>query len=128
MFLNKEAIKQAVKKGDIGITDFDEQYLKDASYTLTLGPINGKDTFELEPHGFALLETEEKITLNGKYCGILSTPARLAKQGINVTQGSDFAEPDTDNTFILETSNSSNEKVVFTKGMKIIKIAFSKIE
>jgi len=128
MFLSKDSIREAIRNGDIAISDFNEENLKPASYTLTLGSIKGKESLELQPNGFALLETKEKITLNGKYCAILSTPARLAKQGINVTQGSDFAEPDTDNTFILETSNAGNEPVVFKKGMKIVKIAFTKIQ
>ena len=128
MFLSRESILKAVKNGEIGISDFKEENLKPASYSLTLGSINGKESLELKPQGFILLETKEKITLNGKYCAILSTPARLAKQGINVTQGSDFAEPDTDNTFVLETSNNGNEPIVFTQGMKIVKIAFSKIQ
>ena len=128
MFLSKESIKEAVAKGDIVISDFNEENLKPASYTLTLDSIYGKESLELKPGEFVLLETKEKITLNGKYCGILSTPARLAKQGINVTQGSDLAEPDTDNTFILETSNSGNEPVVFTEGMRVVKIAFTKIQ
>lgn len=127
MFLNKEEIKRAVQDGEIGITDFKEEYLKTASYTLTLGPIEGRDTLELKPGGFVLLETKEKITLNGKYCGLMVTPADLARQGINVTQGSDFAEPDTDNTMILEISNSGNEPVVFKEGMKVLKIVFVKM-
>jgi len=102
MFLNKEGIKEAVKRGDIGISDFNEENLKAASYVLTLKLPDGQNTVELEPGKFILLETKEKITLNGKYCGLMITPASLARQGINVTQGSDLAEPDTDNTMILE--------------------------
>ena len=127
MFLNKEAIKEAVKNGDIGISDFQEENLKAASYTLTLGLLQVKETLELAPSQFVLLETKEKITLNGKYSGLMITPAHLARRGINVTQGSDFAEPDTDNIMILEISNNGNEKVVFTPGMKILKIAFVKM-
>ena len=127
MFLNAEAIKKAVESGEIGITDFKEENLKAASYSLTLGPINGENKFELKPSGFVLLETKEKITLNNTYCGLMFTPARLARQGINVTQGSDFADPDTDNIMILETSNSGNNPVTFEAGMKIAKIAFTKM-
>ncbi len=127
MFLSKQSIKEAVEKGDIIISGFNEENLKAASYTLTLDKIQGKEAFELKPSEFVLLETKEKITLNGNYCGLMITPAYLAKQGINVTQGSDFAEPDTDNTMILETSNSGNEPVIFTEGMRILKIAFTQI-
>ncbi len=127
MFLNKQAIQEAVRNGDISISDFNDEYLKAASYTLTLGPIDGKSTKELKPREFVLLETKEKVTLNGKYSCLLITPAYLAKQGIDVTQGSNFAEPDTDNTFILETSNSGNAPVTFTQGMKIVKVVFARI-
>lgn len=126
MFLSKESIKEAVQKGDIGITHFDEKFLKSASYTLTLGPLKGVSP-ELKPGQFVLLETKEKVTLNGKYCGFMVTPANLARQGINVTQGSDLAEPDTDNTMILEVSNNGNETVVFEEGMRILKIAFTRL-
>jgi len=127
MFLSKKSILEAVQRGDIVISGFNEENLKSASYTLTLDAINGMDSLELKPSEFVLLATKEKITLNGKYCGLLITPATLAKQGINVTQGSDFAEPDTDNIIVLETSNSGNEPVVFKEGMRIVKIAFSEI-
>lgn len=127
MFLNKEAILKAVKNGDILISNFNEDNLKAATYTLTLSSIYGNDTAELKPKGFILLETNEHITLNGKYCGLMITPSYLAKQGLNVTQGSNFAEPDTDNIMILETSNNSDNSVFLKKGMKILKIAFTKI-
>lgn len=127
MFLTKKSILEAVQRGDIVISGFNEENLKSASYTLTLDAINGMDSLELKPSEFVLLATKEKVTLNGKYCGLFITPAALAKQGINVTQGSDFAEPDTDNIIVLETSNSGNEPVVFMEGMRIVKIAFSEI-
>ncbi len=127
MFLSKEKIKEAVAKGEIVITDFDEKLLKPASYTLTLGQLKEGETYVLKPSEFVLLETNEKVTLNGKYCGFMVTPAHLARQGINVTQGSDLAEPDTDNTMILEVSNSGNAPVTFEPGMRILKIAFTPI-
>jgi deoxycytidine triphosphate deaminase len=127
MFLSKKKIKEAVQKGDIGVTDFNEELLKAASYTLTLGPLKEGSSLTLPPGAFVLLETKEKVTLNGKYCGFMMTPAHLARQGVHMTQGSDFAEPDTDNTMILEVSNNGNEPVVFTSGMRVLKIAFAPI-
>lgn len=127
MFLSKNYIKKAVENGEIGISDFNEANLKSASYTLTLNLLD-HDTYTLEPGCFVLLETKEKITFNNTYCGIMATPSALARQGINVTQGSDFAEPDTNNVMVLEISNNGSEPVIFENGMKILKIAFTKLQ
>ena len=95
---------------------------------MTLDSIDGETNFELQPGQFILLKTKEKLSLNGTYCGLFITPSHLAQQGIHVTQGSNFAEPDTDNIITLEVSNNGNEPVMLTEDMKILKVAFTKLE
>jgi hypothetical protein len=48
MILSKKSILEAVQKGEIGISDFNEDNLKEASYTFTLAPklvVDEKEVF-----------------------------------------------------------------------------------
>lgn len=149
MFLNSNQIKKAVEEKEISITSFNPSNLKGASYTFTLDSrfkaIKKKDYldsrvdpefdeieigengYELKQGDFAVFYTKEKVTLNGKYICILSTRATIAQMGLDVTQGSFLAEPDTDNQFALEITNRGPMPIKIYTGIKIVKGIFSKI-
>ncbi len=63
------------------------------------------DGYLLQPGGFVIGRTCERVKLNGKFMMQLDTRSSLAQMGLNVTQSSTWAEPETDNTFVLEISN-----------------------
>lgn len=150
MFFSAQKITRLIAEREILIEPFDPRNLKMASYSFTLGtkvrilrgdtrldsredPVFddveiGKDGYELPPGGFAVFHTYEKLTLNGKYIGILSTRATVATMGIDVMQGSLFCEPDTDNVIALETTNRGTLPVVLYPGTKIIKVAIAEYD
>jgi dCTP deaminase len=148
MILTDHEISQLIEGKEIAISPFSQENLKDGSYTLTLGkrvllPVKQEilDAREkaqfvekeigegiiLNPGDFIVCFTEEKITLNGNVGCFLSTRSSLAQMGLNVTQGSMYAESDTDNVFALEISNHGVSPVRLTHGLRIVKAVFMRV-
>ena len=150
MILSSSSIEQAIAHGEIGITPFEKENLKGASYTFTLGskiriPKIGVTTsvdtkapsdehemdstgFILEPGKFILGVTRESLALNGKFGCFLSVRGSCAQIGLNALLSSSFAEPDTDNPQILEIQNASQNPIRLYTRMKIVKGIFMRIE
>ena len=146
MLLSAEHLQNLIKQKKIRIKPFNANNLKGIGYTFTLGsqvriptseipldprkPVRytetliSKEGYELQPGAFALFHTKEKVTLNGKYVCMISTRSSIAQLGLDVSQSSFFAEPDTDNEFILEISNNGNLAVRLFNGTKIAKGVF----
>ena len=135
-----------VELGALGIEPFDPKLLNLASYTFTLGNtiriprgdqgveidyMSDCDTvqladegFILPPGAFVLAETREHVSLRNQFVCLISTRGGAARVGLNVTQGSFFAEPDTDNSFILEISNGGRVPLRLVAGQRIAKGVF----
>jgi len=150
MFLSQKKLKKLILKHAIRIEPFISENLKLASYTFTLDdkvhilqaagtidptqkiqivemviPNNG---FELKPGHFGLFFTREKVTLNNKYVCLLSTRSTIAQLGLDVAQSSIFAEPNTNNKFVLEIVNNGPFPIKLYPGIKIVKGIFSRLE
>lgn len=133
MILSGASIERAVENGELGIDPFVKDNLKAASYTFTLGSkltVNGSEQmigaegYTLEPNGFLLGYTQEKLSLRGKYGCFLSTRGSIAQMGLSVLLGSSFAEPDTDQVVTLEIHNVSGAPIRLEVGMKLVKGVF----
>lgn len=101
-----------------------ETYLdsrKDVELEEVLFPADG---YTLAPGGFVIGRTREHVKLNGKYMMQLDTRSSLAQMGLNVTQGSSWAEPNTDNSFALEISNQGTIPVKLYPGIRIARGIF----
>jgi dCTP deaminase len=148
--LSRDAILDAVKKGDIVIDDFEEKFLGAASYDLTLAnefrhfkPGQGvldvntdyKDITEkvviedgksyvLSPHQCCLAITKEKITLSPKICGLLEGRSRFARLGLFVHITAGFMNPGISNQQVLEIYNASNNPIALTPGTRICQFVF----
>lgn len=149
MIISRNAIKEAVEKGDLVINPFNEENLKGASCSLTLSAkllipkkvsllhisdsmerreiFMDNDGFILNPGEFILGYTEEHLILNNKYACFLSVHGSCAQAGLNILLGSHFAEPDTNNPQMLEIYNVGNSPIKLQKGMKIVKAIFSEL-
>ncbi|HVM73735.1 MAG TPA: hypothetical protein VMU13_02570 [Candidatus Paceibacterota bacterium] len=150
MILSQGKILEALKNGALSIIPFIEGNLKEASYTFTLGnklrklktakeldSRNDPDFEEIEltskgyllqPQDHILGTTTEHLSLRGNFACILSTRATIAQLGLDVSQGSIYCEPDTDNPLTLEISNSSTIPVRLFPGIKIVKGIFVTIQ
>ncbi len=148
MFLSDQDIQQALERGEIVISDFQEANMNPASYSLTLGPIlyklkqkefldsriNKQDYEEitvspekgyaLQPGEFLIARSAEKITLATTIGGILATAGSRAQQGLDAIQSSTFMEPGSDNHMALELHNSTQMPILLFPGVRIVKAAF----
>ncbi len=149
MFYSKDQIHDLVIKGEIEITPFDPNLLKEASYTFTLDSkirtLKNKEFldsridpefdeieipeqgYKLNPGELVLCNTKETINLKGKYICLVGTRSTIAQMGIDVAQSSFIVEPDTNNQLILEVTNNGSLPVVLYPGTKIIKGIFSSV-
>ena len=149
MVISAQKLKKLIEKGEIQIQPFNPSQLKEVAYTFTLGThfsilkkvevIDGGNPagfetesipasgYVLHPGGFIVGYTQEKIILNHKYICLLSGRSTQAQMGLNVTQSSFLAEPDTEYIFALEISNKSGIPIRIFPGMKIAKGIFLEI-
>lgn len=151
--LSQDEILKEIKKKEITITPFKKKQLGPASYDLTLDDkfrvfnlnlkifnITEKSDYKklstytktksliLEPGGFALGITKEKIKLKSNICGWLSGRSRFARLGISVHVTSNFVQPGVNNKQILEIKNLGNTPIKINAGTQIIQIIFERLE
>lgn len=148
MILSQGDIVACLKTESLSIAPFDARNLKHASYTFTLSEhvrvpmprASSVDSrrpaprlkkveisaqgFDLSPGQFILAETYERVTLGSNIACILSSRSTCAQLGLNVLQSSTFAEPGSNNTFVLEINNSGPYSVRLYPGIKIVKGIF----
>ena len=99
MILTDTMIRQACSEGIVGISPFDERQIQPASYDLRVGPeaavssrrgkVNIKDSgfVELDAGDFAVLVTEEVITLDNQHSGRFGLRSKWARKGLLATTG-----------------------------------------
>ena len=101
MLMNDIQIREAVTKGELVISDFNEGKLKGASYDLTLGKealvsnrdqkiVLGPDTassLTLEAGDFALVITHESVKLPMGMAGTIGMRSTLARMGLILLHG-----------------------------------------
>ena len=80
MILSKQAIQEAMQKGLIKITPFNEQQIENAHINLHL---SGKEKLRIAPQQFVLTSTTETIRFASTICGFVEGRASLAKLGIS---------------------------------------------
>jgi len=154
MILKKEEIIESVKEGKITISPFDENLLKNASYTFALGNkfkklkskefidsrIKTQDFEEFEitsegyliqPGEFIICHTEETLKLGNDVACFLSMKGAIAQAGLDALQCEIFCEPGSEGGWngklMLETSNRGPYPIKIFPGIKIIKGIFIKL-
>jgi len=152
MILTKEAIKKEIKKGKIKISPYNPRNIGSSSLDLTLDKtfwvfdkqkkitLNEKSDFKkytkkiksssitLEPGGFIIGISKEKITLPKNICGILSGRSRFARFGIAVHTTAFLVHPGVSNHQVFEIKNTSNNIVTLKPGLKVAQLAFVRTE
>lgn len=79
----------------------------------------------LSREGFAQALTIEELRLPSNMIAFLSTPSKLARQGINVTQGSQTVEPGFHGRIQLEITNFGPRSINVRPGIGIVSISFA---
>ena len=99
MILTDSMIQQACSEGSVGISPFDARQIQPASYDLRVGPeaavsshhgkvnIKDKGFVELDAGDFAVLVTEEIISLDNQHSGRFGLRSKWARKGLLATTG-----------------------------------------
>ncbi len=137
MIFSKNTILKKIEQKLITISNFDPTSLEDASYDLKLGYFFDeiKQTWspvspfglQVEPKGFLLAKTQEKITLSPNIACMIFTTSSLAQKGIDAIQSSSFCHPKTNNEMTLEIFNHSNQPIILKLGQTIVKGIFMEV-
>jgi deoxycytidine triphosphate deaminase len=146
--LSKQSIQQAIDNGTLGITSFQPNLLKEASYTFTLDSVIQIPTqqeevsigtmlyteskipeegYLLEPGQMILGYTQEELQLNNMYTCFLSVRRSCASIGLHVLFGDMFAEPNTSSKLTLEIINVGPSPIRITANIPIIKGIFNSL-
>ncbi|OGZ69224.1 MAG: hypothetical protein A3D44_00865 [Candidatus Staskawiczbacteria bacterium RIFCSPHIGHO2_02_FULL_42_22] len=154
MILTNEEIKEAIVNGEMAIDPFDEENLKPASYSFTLGNKFKKlkkvefldsrikeqefeefelneDGYFLQPGEFIICHTAETLKLGKNIACFLTMRGAKAQMGIDALSGEIFCEPGSgggwDGKLMLETTNKGPLPVKLFPGITIIKAVFMKV-
>ena len=151
MMLSREKITKFVGTGEIAIAPFNEDMLKDASYTFTLGKglkklketqfIDsrldkqifedfdiGDDGYLMQPGEFLIAHTEEVLRLNKGFACILSVRGSRGQMGLDALGSELFCEPNSEGGWngqlMLEMMNRGPYPIKLFPGIKIVKGIF----
>jgi dCTP deaminase len=123
MLMVDEAIRKALKIGELKIDNFDERYLQPASYDMRLGeeaitssrreksnPAE-KGLLTIPPGDFALVTTHEKVSLTPKMAGHIGLRSLYTKKGLVMLSGPQI-DPGFKGVLVIGLSNLSPRDVV----------------
>lgn len=145
MILTKDEILRRVREKEIVITPFKKKNVGPASVDLSLGnefrilkkgekikiselsdiqrfSSVKKGTVVLEPLGYLLGITKERIKLPEDVAGFLTTRSRFARFGLSVDLNSPLIPPGVDNKQVLEIFNASQNNIILKPGLKICQL------
>ncbi len=153
MILTRKEISEEMKKGRIKITPFKRSQLGPASIDLSLDNkfrifdlghemaidentdyrdmsrfITIKKPLSLNPGGFVLGITKERIALPEDICGWLSGRSRFARLGLLVHITANFVQPGINNKQVLEIYNASPNIVKLKPGTRVIQLILQRTE
>lgn len=134
MILSRNKIQQYIEGGHIRIDPFDENNLKEASYTFHLGSALKDGTHipaegcELQPGQFVVGLLEEHLHIDNSIACLLTVRGSCAQNGINALNSDLFVEPGWSGQLSLAITNIHNVPVRLASGMPIVKGIFMPIE
>jgi deoxycytidine triphosphate deaminase len=158
MILSRDQIKKYIEAGEILISPFNEDLLKAASYTFTLGNklkrlkakefIDsrqdgqefeevgiGPDGYLLQPGEFVVCQTAENFKLGRTVACLLSVRGSRAEMGLDFLQSELFCEPEPDShkspeggKLMLRTTNRGPYPVKLFPGIKTVKGIFFEVK
>jgi dCTP deaminase len=155
MILSDKTIREKVKKGEIVIKPFKEEFLQPASYDLHLDThflifnkeniavidvkdklkdlmreieVNEDEGFIIHPNEFVLANVKEITGVNDGHVGRLEGKSSLGRLGLIVHATAGFLDPGNELRLTLELTNVSPIPIRIYPGMKIAQIAFEALD
>lgn len=154
MILSDGTLKEKIKRGEIVIEPFSEEFLQPASYDLHLdenvlifdkekyGLIDVKrpsdalmkkikikdDGYLIHPGDFVLANVKEITGVDERHVGRLEGKSSLGRLGLVIHVTAGFLDPGNKLRLTLEMVNLSGLPIKIYKGMKIAQIAFEELD
>ncbi len=155
MILSDKSIKESLKKGEIVVEPFSEEFLKPASYDLNLDryfmifkegegkvidvkknidnlmeeiEIGMGEAFVLKPGQFALANVKEITGVDSRHVGRLEGKSSLARIGLLIHATAGFLDPGNKLRLTLELVNTSPLPIKIYEGMKVAQLAFEELD
>ncbi len=134
MLLSDRSIKKLLKDKKLVIEP--EPKLKSASIRLHLSDqfakpgekIKKQQEYTLEPKGFILSSTLERIKLPNDHAALYDGSTTLAREGITSHMGSMLISPGSDGNLTLEVFNASDKPFTLKANMRIGQLLIMKLD
>ncbi len=138
MILTDSMIRQACSEGSVGISPFNDQQIQPASYDLRVGPeaavssrrgkvnVKEKGFVELDAGDFAVLVTEEVISLNNQHSGRFGLRSKWARKGLLATTGPQI-DPGFKGRLGIGLTNLTSRKIALSHLDDLLTVEFHRL-
>jgi len=138
MILTNGEIEEAIKKGEITISDFEDKGLQPATYDLRVGPqgftttekrivrIDQRGIFTLKPGDFGVLTTFEIVTLSRNIVARFGLKSRFSRMGLVPAVGPQI-DPGFTGRLFVGLINLSPKDVVLTYQEPFCSVEFHRL-
>lgn len=139
MILTDQLIDQANSEGTIKIEPFEKSLLQPASYDLRVGPeavsssdrqkidLVKKGFIELAPSDFAIVLSEEIITLDNQHTARFGLRSKWARKGLVATTGPQI-DPGFKGRLTVGLTNLTNKKISLSHKDEFLTVEFHRLE
>ena len=139
MILTDELITEANSEGWVRIEPFEPDQIQPASYDLRIGPeaatsssgekinVREKGFIELAPSDFAIVVSEEKISLDNRHTARFGLRSKWARKGIVATTGAQI-DPGFQGRLTVGLTNLTSKKIALSHLDDFLTVEFHRLQ
>ena len=139
MILTDNMIEEAVSSGVVKIEPFDKAQIQPASYDLRVGPVAAvssshskvnvkeKGFLEMTPGDFAIVVSEEVITMDNQHTGRFGLRSKWARKGLTATTGTQI-DPGFSGRLNVGLTNLSSKNIALPHLADFLTVEFHKLQ
>ncbi len=139
MILTDNMISEAVSSGVVKIEPFDKEQIQPASYDLRVGPVAAvssshskvnvkeKGFLEMTPGDFAIVVSEEVITMDNQHTGRFGLRSKWARKGLIATAGPQI-DPGFSGRLNVGLTNLSSKNIALPHLADFLTVEFHKLQ
>ena len=139
MILTDNMISEAVSSGVVKIEPFDKEQIQPASYDLRVGPVAAvssshskvnvkeKGFLEMTPGDFAIVVSEEVITMDNQHTGRFGLRSKWARKGLIATTGTQI-DPGFSGRLNVGLTNLTSKNIALPHLADFLTVEFHKLQ